>query len=559
MDTEEIVTHIAQPSIGGKINGWMTETLGEGASAACQTCCSPCVLLTAILVLFIGEYNWVKDQNNIMQIDKDMIDGVTMYEAANDGKPVAFYAASNKITTANITDSDFGVVLSDVMKAERVASIVSSTAKSTKSSDGQTMTYSCDTKWTSTSTFTTVSNYEAAKLNACVPKAVKDANKFPFDYNRGYKGPCPQTTSCGDTFQVSEVKADQFTVPQYLLDYYTRRNTATVTDQSTWGGNWNTKTTLLPANDTWFACGNYLSNNRREELSLTHDDNGNPVCVNPGTSIDTKSPFNLKMALQDDHSVSWEAWKVPSAGFTICSKQKGQTFEELKDNGSYDLMLPGKKSKKDCIDTMKDAAKATVMIMRVLGFILFWCGFCMMFAIVSFFADRVGSLIPCGLGEMFSDCVDCMITVVTCPPACACWIFWWSLAWLIFNPMPYGIVFLVAVVLMAAMTWWFKQQEGKGEETPEKEEPIVADQQQNWNTEPAAQPWSSNDTPTQPPPPADDNVDANNDGIPDKFQDGLPPGWTAAVDHSSGRIYWIDHNSEPAASTWQDPRAPSSV
>jgi len=358
------------------------------------------------------------------------------------------------------------------------------------------------------------------------------------------------------------VKADQYTVPQYLLDYYTRRNTATVTDQSTWGDNWNNDATLGTGDAKWFACGTYLSNNNREKLykPLPHNNNDpNGVCVNPRTSIDKDDPFDPKKALQDDHSVSWEAWKVPSAGFTICSKQKGQTFEELKDNGSYDLMLPGKKSKKDCIDTMKDAAKTTVMIMRVLGFLLFWCGFCMMFAIVSFFADRVGSLIPCGLGEMFSDCVDCMITVVTCPPACACWIFWWSLAWLIFNPMPYGIVFLVAVVLMAAMTWWFKQQEGKEEETPEKEEPIAADQQQNWNTEPAAQPWSSDDTPTQPPPPADDNADANNDGIPDKFQDGLPPGWTAAIDHSSGRIYWIDHNSEPAASTWQDPRAPTSV
>merc|ERR1719361_1075425 len=106
---------------------------------------SLCYTSKVPILIFTG-----KDQNNIMQIDKDMIDGVTMYEAANDGKPVAFYAASNKITTANITDKEFGVILSDVMKAERVASIVSSTTKSTKSSDGQNMINSCDTRWTST-------------------------------------------------------------------------------------------------------------------------------------------------------------------------------------------------------------------------------------------------------------------------------------------------------------------------------------------------------------------------------------------------------------------------
>merc|ERR550534_2115840 len=92
------------------------------------------------------------------------------------------------------------------------------------------------------------------------------------------------------------------------------------------------------------------------------------------------------------------------------------------------LCFQGKKTKKDCIDAMTSAAHGQVILLRLFGFILLWCGFCMMFALVSFFADRVGSLIPCGLGEMFSDCVDCIITVITCPPACACWLFWFSLA-----------------------------------------------------------------------------------------------------------------------------------
>jgi len=561
MQTGEIVTGPPTPSIGGKIGGWLDDTVGEGASAMCQTCCSPCVLLTAILVLFLGEYNWVKDQNNIMQIDKDMIDGVTMYQSGNDGKPVAFYADKTKITTADIMDNEFGVTLSDAMQAQRVAYMVTGSVVKTKQSDGSEK-QTCSVSWTSTSTRTTDSSQTACAMTG----------PWPITYNQPFKAPCPSsgtTSSCDKTFAVSSVTADQYTVPSFLLDYYVRRNTATVTSQDMWGSQWQVKTTNLTGNAKWFACNNYLSNNYRELLNnavIPHGTEGaSAVCVGgypARTPVQTSQPYNKNSAVPDDHSVAWEAWKVPAAGFTICSKQTAaKTFEELKDNGSYDLMLPGKKSKKDCIQAMKDSAKATVMIMRILGFILFWCGFCMMFALISFFADRVGSLIPCGIGEMFSDCVDCMITVVTCPPACACWIFWWSLAWLIFNPIPYGIFFVVAVVLMGAMYWWFTQQEGKSdEETPEKEEAIeAAEQQQNWNTEPVAQPWSSDETPTQPPPPVEDNADANNDGIPDKFQNGLPPGWSAAIDHSSGRIYWINHNESPAQSTWQDPRAPQEV
>jgi len=561
METGQIVTSIEPPTIGDKVGGWLDDTIGEGSSAICQTCCSPCVLLTAILVLFIGEFTWVQDQNNIMQIDKDMIDGVTKYEATNDGKPVAFYAASTQITAAPLTDAAFGVTLNDSLKVERVAYMLTGSVTTTTTSDNKKVE-SCSQSWTRTSSITTTSGQNACAMNP------------PYSFNNDFKAPCQArsgtTSSCGATLTGANVKADQYTVPDFLIDYYTRRNTPSVTSSEMWGKQWQVKTTQLTGKDKWFACGTYLSNNYREDLdnaNVPHGDDANPVCVNGNpasrTGINANGQYNPNLAIGEDHSVSWEAWKIPSAGFTICSKQTNtKSFEVLNSDSSYDLMLLGKKSKADCIQAMTDRAKGQVMAMRVIGFLLFWCGFCMMFALVSFFADRVGSLIPCGLGEMFSDCVDCMITVVTCPPAFACWLFWFSLAWLIFNPMPWGILFVVAVVLMGGMYWWFTQQEGKSDEAPDKEEAMAADQQDNWNTEPAqqvAQPWGSDEVPTNPPPPADANVDANNDGIPDQFQDGLPPGWVAAIDHTSGRVYWVNHNESPATSTWQDPRAPSEV
>jgi len=46
--------------------------------------------------------------------------------------------------------------------------------------------------------------------------------------------------------------------------------------------------------------------------------------------------------------------------------------------------------------------------------------------------------------------------------------------------------------------------------------------------------------------------DLNNNGIPDHYETNLPPGWAAAKDPNSGRIYWVDHNNHTSA--WTDPR-----
>jgi len=544
METEQIVTTVAvkQPTVGNKIGGWLDETLGEGKSAIIQTCCSPCMIIGAIILLFAGEFMWVRDQNNIELIKKDMVDGVTGYSASNDGKPIAFYAKFDIIKADDVIDPQFGVTIKSAMKAKRKAYMLTgSVVKETStSSDGktQTTTKSCRQSWTSTII------PGGGSYNPCAPSD-------PYKYNDvDFKSPCPTgSSSCGKTME-GKVMADEFTVTEALIDDYTFRETSTVINEEEWGEDYKSKTVNLALNNTWFLCGGgtYLSNNYREDLGMQHGTASNPVCSNQQTPINDNGKYDVNKAIGYDHSVSWVAWKIPTAGFTICSKQtSGKTFEPLIDGYTYDLMLLGKKTKQDCIDHMTDVARAQAYIIRIMGFLMLWCGFCMMFALVSFFADRVGSLIPCGLGEMFSDCVDCMITVVTCPPAAACWLFWFSLAWLIFNPWPYGLAFLGSVIVMAGLVWWFKQNEGESA----KEEPITVQDATNWNTQQAA--------PVGPPPPADDNGDANNDGIPDEYQDGLPPGWSAAMDHASGRIYWVDNNVSPAQSTWTDPRAPNEV
>jgi len=529
-------TYTPPPGVGGKVTGWLSETFGDGAAALCQTICSPCVLLIAIVVLFQGEYTFVKDKANILEIQGDMVDDVTVYDAANEGLPVAFYMAT--ATADPVQDPNFKVRIENAFKLEREAYMVTCTTTSTKTSDGGTLTEGT-LRWTSTT---------------ATSSAVQCGNAQA----KNFKSPCPSGSSCDGSWTAQNLVASEMSIPSFLVTEWTSENTAVVTSAAEWGTEYQAVTTgISTVNMDWFECGsgNYLSNNYREtynsQPTLVHGTQSSPVCISGDatigrTSLNGVSQYTATQGVGYDHSVSWEAWKFPADGFTICSKQTSKTFDELKSDGSYDQMLKGKKTKQDCIDAMHADALGAVMAARCIGFLLFWCGFCMMFSLVSFFADRLGSLIPCGLGEMLSDCVDCLITIVTCPPAFACWLFWWSLAWLIFNPIPYGIFFAVAVVLMGGMYWWFQSQED-GKEQPEKMEP----------EEPMAdsQPWTSDQTPTQPPPPAD-NGDADGDGIPDQFQTGLPPGWTAAIDHSSNRVYWVNHNTVPASSTWQDPRTP---
>ena len=57
---------------------------------------------------------------------------------------------------------------------------------------------------------------------------------------------------------------------------------------------------------------------------------------------------------------------VDPLGFTICSKQKaGGTFDVLKSNGDYDIMIEGRKTKADCIKIMEDEATATVFACNI--------------------------------------------------------------------------------------------------------------------------------------------------------------------------------------------------
>lgn len=550
------------------IGGWFGDTAEGGASAICQTVCSPCMLCVAIILVFYGEYNYVKDMNNIYTINEDMVDSVTAYETANDGLPIAFF--TNSITSTDITDPDFGNKVTSAIGVlrkgyMRIASV------STKTTNNQKTT-TCTTTWSS-GTGTQGTN------TACSPGGTQSATYN----NKNFRAPCG-TGGC-DADLTGSFTANGFSVNDaFLIDDYTGRTTASVPSTDSWNGTWSqwiTTTSGTGAADTkWFNCGNFLANNYRS----THSNS----CGSDGYQSTSGGE-------RYDQSVTWEVYGIPSEGLTICSKQEaGGTFAALKSNGNYDIMIKGKKTQADCIEIMKDEATATVWMFRIIGFILFWCAFCMLFSIVSFLADRVGQLIPCGIGQGLEDMIQCAITIVTCPPACACWLFWFALAWLVFRPLIGGLVFVVSICLFGGMYYLYQQtkdpkaeeelsenEDGKvNAEMGDTQNQYAPQQQQQYDAAPApaqqqqqgtggfmnnmmnqanqyvnASPWAPNQQPQQAPPQMNTGMqDLNNDGIPDQYQNNLPPNFAAGVDPASNRVYWINYNTNPPSSQWNDPR-----
>lgn len=558
--------------------GYFEQTFDEGATAICQTLCSPCMLCLAIILTFYGEYNYVKDLNNIYTINKDMVDGVTAYSASNDDKPVAYYAAANTVTAGTVTDPLFRARFNNSIALKRKSYMVKTTLTERTSNNRKTTT--CSNSWAST-------KGTAGSSTACSNTSPKISVAFN---NHNYASPCSGTNCDGSTIGTTITKtstgATMFTINQnFLVNDFIGRTTGVVQPVNAWGSSLSTSISSVPTTiGQWVNCNNNIQYKVVRGAGVTGARTG--CYTNPPVGGTTGSTGTGSYS--GDQTISMTTYAVPATGFTICSKQKaGGTFDVLKSDGNYDIMITGKKTKSQCIDIMEDEAAATVFVFRVIGFACFWIAFCCLFSIVTFLADRIGQLIPCGIGDAFEDMVQCLVCMVTCPPATACWLFWFALAWLIFRPLIGGILFVVSICIGGGIYYAVSQAEGKEkqkeEEDPEEDMATENPQTQMYE-QPAEQPpqqqqggmfggmmnqaqgymnqmqqqapWASDqNTDAAPPVPPPDNNDLNNDGIPDQYQNNLPPGFQAAIDPNSQRVYWINYNTNPPSSQWNDPRA----
>jgi len=521
---------------------WFSTTAEKGGQALCGTICGCIMIPVAICLVFIGEYNYVKDLDNIYHIKQDIVD-VTGYDPVNDGKPVAYYAQAE---ASSFRENTWGMTVPASFGVSWSGQIYSWTAGSTNSDTKQQNPPTSSWSMSLGSQF----NYKGKTYNAF-----------------SWASPCTGTSCSGSVSNPNKFTMGNFTGVDYLEDDYMRRATSSVLYTSQFYANCTNCA-------TWRDCSTYMShtlNNQR--------------CSSPasgGQEGDQYMPFSY----------------YPSNVFvTVCSRQTAGatpttgTWKVLFSNGNYDIMIPGKSTADDCIDIMNSAASATVFIFRIVGFCLFWIGFVLLLSFIEFIADRVTSLIPCGIGEVLDEMIQCLICIVTCPPAASCWLFWFALAWLIFRPLIGGPLCAVALIAGGLMYWYQKnaeKKEGAAEnyaplnndtgnykppqqnQYPQMQNPSMQQPQQQYQPQQQQyqpqyqpqqqyQPQYQQNNAAEPGPPAPAYApqmmqDANNNGVPDQYEIGLPPGYEARMDPNTNRVYWVNHNNN--TSTWVDPRGP---
>eukprot|EP00931_Biecheleriopsis_adriatica_P090635 TRINITY_DN64593_c0_g1_i1.p1 TRINITY_DN64593_c0_g1~~TRINITY_DN64593_c0_g1_i1.p1 ORF type:complete len:515 (+),score=58.99 TRINITY_DN64593_c0_g1_i1:90-1634(+) len=122
-------------------------------------------------------------------------------------------------------------------------------------------------------------------------------------------------------------------------------------------------------------------------------------------------------------------WKSPGAW--LCS---GNTVHALR---------PGQNDKESMFESMQGEIQGRTWILRLIGFLVLWCGFSLLFAPLGVMAD----CIPC-IGPCLGDSIEAVACVASCLPATACFMVVAGLVWCLMRPMIAIPVLLVAVIIM---------------------------------------------------------------------------------------------------------------
>merc|ERR1719195_1709395 len=210
------------------------------------------MLCLAIILTFYGEYNYVKDLNNIYTINKDMVDGVTAYQGANDDKPVAYFAAASTINASSTTDALFNARFDSTIAIKRKSYMV--TSRVTERTGNNQKRTTCSNSW-STAKGTSGSN-------AACGGSYNNVNfASPCSASTGTSTNCDGTT-IGTTITRSSTGATMFTINQnFLINDYVGRTTGLVRLVSEWGRTSGASPTISASTTVtgqWINCGNNI-------------------------------------------------------------------------------------------------------------------------------------------------------------------------------------------------------------------------------------------------------------------------------------------------------------
>jgi hypothetical protein len=105
-------------------------------------------------------------------------------------------------------------------------------------------------------------------------------------------------------------------------------------------------------------------------------------------------------------------------------------------------------------------------LLRILGLLLLWCGFFCCLGPLVFVAEMV-DYIPF-IGDVVSDMMYCVISAVSCMPACACCLFVTGICWMAMRPLIGVPCFLFAMLLVGCFAFASYRNQENVKNNPEK-------------------------------------------------------------------------------------------
>eukprot|EP00927_Polykrikos_kofoidii_P059299 TRINITY_DN5448_c0_g1_i1.p1 TRINITY_DN5448_c0_g1~~TRINITY_DN5448_c0_g1_i1.p1 ORF type:complete len:447 (+),score=53.67 TRINITY_DN5448_c0_g1_i1:76-1416(+) len=144
-------------------------------------------------------------------------------------------------------------------------------------------------------------------------------------------------------------------------------------------------------------------------------------------------------------------WGTPTV--SVLGKESGGVIGTWRADRSWGChgstigtLLPGRFDSDDFFDALASQAKVLTIILRIVGFLILWLGFCMCFGPLEVFAD----FIPC-IGPLLGDSIAAVTSCLSCIPACLCFTIIAGFMWIFMRPIVgctlLGIAFAISVMV----------------------------------------------------------------------------------------------------------------
>eukprot|EP00927_Polykrikos_kofoidii_P062090 TRINITY_DN56913_c0_g1_i1.p1 TRINITY_DN56913_c0_g1~~TRINITY_DN56913_c0_g1_i1.p1 ORF type:complete len:457 (+),score=32.22 TRINITY_DN56913_c0_g1_i1:47-1372(+) len=158
-------------------------------------------------------------------------------------------------------------------------------------------------------------------------------------------------------------------------------------------------------------------------------------------------------------------WVHPTV--SVLGEESGGVISTWSADGSWGCsgskvgrLEPGEVDAEDFFDKMQGELNLVTAILRIVGFIVMWVGFCLCFGPLEVFADCIPFVGPF-LGDSIRGVTNCL----SCIPACVCFTLIAGIMWIGMRPLVGGTLLGLVLVVSFASCWFYTQHGGRKDES----------------------------------------------------------------------------------------------